>query len=312
MPANASKQTRANYKGQLTIAKRQIESYIADEVSQDDLVDLMTLKENIDRIEAKYQTVQEKIILDADEDEEEQEVDELNCFLTDCAETANRAARLINAAKTNAQHATGGTAASALETSDLKTLVMNVSSHLEKQQAALVSLVEVHKSEMTMLGQSSRNSGPSPGEALRVVDHLAICDENYPVAWELLEDQYEDKLCIVNAHIDDFLGQAPVTKPSAQSIRKLQTMSSSILQALQALNVTERDPWLINMTLKKLDNETQMLWSQQVMGRLAKWGEFSKFLQGRYKSLETCASNQSKSQPSHDPKPTRAKCSVTN
>lgn len=375
MPANASKQTRANYKGQLTIAKRQIESYIADEVSQDDLVDLITLKENIDRIEAKYQTVQEKIILDADPDEEEQEVDELNCFLTDCADTANKASRLINAAKTNAQNATGDAAASALETSDLKTLVMNVSTHLEKQQAALVSLVEVHKSEMTKLGHSSRNSGPSPGssiknnivsadsnvdleplkipkfsgsyaqwksfqdlfksgvhfrsglsnaqklhylktslsgEALRVVDHLAICDENYSVAWELLEEQYEDKLCIVNAHIDDFLGQAPITKATAQSIRKLQTMSSSILQALEALNVTERDPWLINMTLKKLDNETQMLWSQQVMGRLAKWGEFSKFLQGRYKSLETCASNQSKSQPSHDSKSTRAKCAVTN
>ncbi|GAB0086709.1 hypothetical protein DMENIID0001_008640 [Sergentomyia squamirostris] len=153
------------------------------------------------------------------------------------------------------------------------------------------------------------------GEALQVIDHLPLVNANYKIAWDILSEKYDDLYSMAHSHIDTFLSQNGIQKPSAPGIRKLQTTSSSILQALDALNVQNRDPWLINIILKKLDNETQVLWARQNLRKLATWQEFSDFLQERYKSLETCgAVNPKESSASHpdNKHPKKAKCGVTN
>uniref|UniRef100_A0A1B0D9G2 Uncharacterized protein n=1 Tax=Phlebotomus papatasi TaxID=29031 RepID=A0A1B0D9G2_PHLPP len=138
------------------------------------------------------------------------------------------------------------------------------------------------------------------GDAAQVISALTICEENYEAAWAAVRRQYDNKRSMVAAHIDVFMKQNAVTTASAAAIKKLQTRSSSVIQTLDSLSVTQKDPWLIMHVLSKLDPETKSLWSREKFDDIPTWSQFEEFLINRWRELEQCALVNSKSSGNQD------------
>ncbi|XP_055714436.1 uncharacterized protein LOC129808690 [Phlebotomus papatasi] len=130
------------------------------------------------------------------------------------------------------------------------------------------------------------------GEALGLFVNMPLTDENYKIAWSRLEKRYDDKLVIATAFMDKFLGVQETTKPDAVALRRIQSVTGQCLEALDALPVTGRDPWLIHWTLQRVDHQTRSLWSDKKPEGIPTWSDFDDFLNARCKSLESCSSQQ--------------------
>ncbi|XP_055686169.1 uncharacterized protein LOC129791560 [Lutzomyia longipalpis] len=127
------------------------------------------------------------------------------------------------------------------------------------------------------------------GDAALVISHLTICEENYNVAWSAILRHYNDKRSMVAAHIDTFMKQSSVSQPSAAAIKRLQTTSSCVIQTLDSLSVSQKDPWIINHVLSKLDPETKSLWAREKFDDIPSWTQFEEFLINRWRELEQYA-----------------------
>ncbi|XP_049301625.1 uncharacterized protein LOC125775149 [Anopheles funestus] len=101
------------------------------------------------------------------------------------------------------------------------------------------------------------------GEAAALISHLKIEDGNYEPALEKLKQRYDKPLEAAAKHIDRFLNQTPMTKPSADGLRLLHDVSDEVIRALGALQQDSRDIWLIHILVNKLDSETKQLWCQK-------------------------------------------------
>ncbi|XP_055708973.1 uncharacterized protein LOC129805225 [Phlebotomus papatasi] len=131
------------------------------------------------------------------------------------------------------------------------------------------------------------------GEALALFSKLPFSDENYDIAWNRLVKRYDDKMLIVAAHMDAFLSQQVISKPNASALRKLQSSTNQALEAINALQVTERDPWLIHWTLNHVDHQTRTLWSEKKPQSTPTWADFDDFLNTRCRNMESCPPQQS-------------------
>lgn len=129
------------------------------------------------------------------------------------------------------------------------------------------------------------------GEAHALFSNLPISDHNYKLAWNRLEKRYDNPLFIVASQMEKFLNQPTIATPDVASLRKLQSSTSQSLEAIDALGAFSRDPWLIHLTLKHLDFETQMMWSEKAPDTIPTWTEFEEFLDKRCRSLESCPSS---------------------
>ncbi|XP_055710829.1 uncharacterized protein LOC129806329 [Phlebotomus papatasi] len=138
--------------------------------------------------------------------------------------------------------------------------------------------------------QYLRNS--TSGEALGLFGSLPITDENYTIAWGRLEKRYNNKMIIISAFMDKFLNQPTITKSDVTALRKLQSTTSQALEAVDALGVSSRDPWLIHLALKHLDHQTQTQWSEKCPDSIPTWTDFDEFLEKRCRSLESCPITQ--------------------
>lgn len=59
------------------------------------------------------------------------------------------------------------------------------------------------------------------GEALKVIQGYIISNENYPHAWKLLKDTYDNQILIIETHLDELLNFPEITKENkAESIRQ--------------------------------------------------------------------------------------------
>ncbi|XP_055714216.1 uncharacterized protein LOC129808461 [Phlebotomus papatasi] len=126
------------------------------------------------------------------------------------------------------------------------------------------------------------------GDAYGLFKNLEITDSNFDIAWERLVKRYEDKMMIITSHFERFLKQPQITKPDAVALRQLQASTTQCLEAIDALNVNERDPWLIHLTLKHLDSQTQEAWSEKQPDGVPTWKDFDDFLNKRCRQLESC------------------------
>lgn len=125
------------------------------------------------------------------------------------------------------------------------------------------------------------------GEALQLVTHFTITDVNYPIAWQLLVSRYNKKKNIVQDLISKFCQQPSMHSGSAAKLRELASTSNEIIQALDALDCKERDPWVIYLLTDKIDMETRSLWSYESAGsNVPTLQALIKFLDKRCDALE--------------------------
>lgn len=129
------------------------------------------------------------------------------------------------------------------------------------------------------------------GEALDVVKHLYITNENYITARQLLKDRYDNKPAVINHHITAILDLASISKCTASALREMVTIVKQHLGALHNFNVPvkEWDLVVIAILQKKLDNFTLRNYhlETKTTNKLPTLAYFLNFLEQRAAALET-------------------------
>ncbi|XP_018375981.1 PREDICTED: uncharacterized protein LOC108769466 [Trachymyrmex cornetzi] len=130
--------------------------------------------------------------------------------------------------------------------------------------------------------------GVLQGEARSVIQGFKISNENYENAWTLLKETYDNKMMIIQTHLDELLTFPVITKDNkAESIRQfiwhIQTHVSSLKVLAQPVNYWETI--IIHLAKKKLDFIEQRDWQDTVKDKtpedMPTLTEFLKFLNDR-------------------------------
>uniref|UniRef100_A0A1B0DGY3 Uncharacterized protein n=1 Tax=Phlebotomus papatasi TaxID=29031 RepID=A0A1B0DGY3_PHLPP len=145
------------------------------------------------------------------------------------------------------------------------------------------------------------------GNALKLISTLELTDANYMVAWQALSLEYDDQCTMVHCHIDKFCSIPNITTANVSSFRELYATANSVLNSLDAIKVTSRDPWVVYLLLSKLDHETKVLWSREPGTSVPTLTHFMAFLQARLKSLQKC---EEKPFQASDPKKSLSKLAI--
>lgn len=127
------------------------------------------------------------------------------------------------------------------------------------------------------------------GEAANVVRSLEVSANNYTVAWNLLNDRFENKRLITSSHIKSILDLDKVTKESPAALRKLSDELNKHIRCLKSLGhpVSSWDTLLIQIIVSKLDQVTRREWEQaQIEGDYPTIEEFLLFFKRRCELLE--------------------------
>lgn len=107
--------------------------------------------------------------------------------------------------------------------------------------------------------------GQLKGTALDLVKHFRVDDHNYNEAFQRLVKRYNKKKPIVESFIREFLNQPKFSKASSTAITQIHDCVDETVRGLKALGkgAEDRDPWIIFLTLEKLDEDTRRLWKYE-------------------------------------------------
>lgn len=100
------------------------------------------------------------------------------------------------------------------------------------------------------------------GEAAEVIKSLQISDNNYNVAWSLLEERYENKHLLINFHLKSLFNLPSIQKESYDGLRQLLDGSQKHLRALEVLGrpIDQWDDPMVYLITNKFDNSTRRSW----------------------------------------------------
>ncbi|XP_043865734.1 uncharacterized protein LOC122757501 [Drosophila mojavensis] len=101
------------------------------------------------------------------------------------------------------------------------------------------------------------------GEAAKLIQHLPLADANYEVAWNSLVDRYEKPRYLVNVLLHTFTGLPKVADQNPASLRSLTNEAGTVIRALDASGLTDRDCWLIYLLMAKVDDTTRREWYEK-------------------------------------------------
>ena len=130
------------------------------------------------------------------------------------------------------------------------------------------------------------------GDAAKIISSLRITDANYPIAWQLLKDRYDNTRSIVHAHLQAIWSQSSMKVESGSGLRKLHETNNEHLRALEALGqpVNQWSAVLVFCIADKLDAESRKQWQLKHPGKnVLRWDDLSKFLDERSRALESGA-----------------------
>ncbi|XP_036138905.1 uncharacterized protein LOC118644436 [Monomorium pharaonis] len=128
------------------------------------------------------------------------------------------------------------------------------------------------------------------GDAHKVICSLEISDENYPVAWNLLNERYDNKRVIVQSHLKALIELPIMKKESAAELRQIADGAARHVQALKALKrpTDNSDDLLVYLLSAKLDPNTTRDWQKSLANdKLPTFQEFSSFLVQQCQVLES-------------------------
>lgn len=103
------------------------------------------------------------------------------------------------------------------------------------------------------------------GSAADRINSLQICDDNYEVAWKLLNERFEDKQALIKNHVKA-LFELPTLKE--ESYQGLNSILDGIEKNINALEVLKRptDQWddlMIHLVTTKFDSTTKREWESR-------------------------------------------------
>lgn len=129
------------------------------------------------------------------------------------------------------------------------------------------------------------------GQAANLLRHTPVTNDNYDIAWQLLQNRFANKKSLVDAQLKVLINQPSHVSETASTIRELIDRTQESLNALQALEIdtTTWDPLLMFIIVQKLSKDTHQAWesSQQGIAQLPAFAVFITFLENRFRMLET-------------------------
>ncbi|XP_055623266.1 uncharacterized protein LOC129766702 [Toxorhynchites rutilus septentrionalis] len=133
-------------------------------------------------------------------------------------------------------------------------------------------------------------------EARTLVESIEVTTDNFDVAWEMLEQRFENKKVIARTLMDSFLDAEPIKRESYDALVGLiDSYERSLLQLKKIGLKTEGWSHLIaHLLYKRLDKETQRLWERVHNSREAPiYEELLKFLRDHLATLQPLTSSKS-------------------
>ncbi|XP_050516148.1 uncharacterized protein LOC126891011 [Diabrotica virgifera virgifera] len=127
------------------------------------------------------------------------------------------------------------------------------------------------------------------GEAFEVIANIQVTHDNFPIAWDLLCDQYTDKRALLHVHTKALFDIHPVKKESSKSLSHLVDHVRMHLRSLKSLGQpTESwDTLIIYLVFTKLDPVTIREWeSNDFMNDTPKLKAVLTFLKQKAKMLK--------------------------
>ena len=141
------------------------------------------------------------------------------------------------------------------------------------------------------------------GDAAKLISTITITDANYSLASKLLRDRYDNKRCIVQAHLQAIWNQSAMKSESASNLRKLLETTNEHLRALKDLGqpVDQWDSLLVFWIGDKMDAESRRQWQLDNPGSdLLTWKKLETFLDTRSRALECGGSVKAAAQSDKD------------
>ncbi|XP_055709929.1 uncharacterized protein LOC129805799 [Phlebotomus papatasi] len=127
------------------------------------------------------------------------------------------------------------------------------------------------------------------GEAASYIKNIPATDANYHDAWERLVRSYNKPKNIAFDHIRAYIEQSKKAVSNPEELKTLFVTIEETVRALDALNATGRDPWLIYLAMEAFDSETRNQWSREpISGVIPTFDEFTEFIEKRYDSWISC------------------------
>ena len=127
------------------------------------------------------------------------------------------------------------------------------------------------------------------GNAAKLITSVTITDANYGIAMKLLHERYENKRCIVQAHLKAIWTQPPMRNESAVDLRKILETTNEHLRTFAELGepIDSWDSLLIFWIIERLDGQSRKQWQLANPGtHFLKWEDLAKFLDTRSRALE--------------------------
>lgn len=134
--------------------------------------------------------------------------------------------------------------------------------------------------------------GSLKNDALQVIQSLETTEDNYPIAWNLLKNRFENKQLIINTHLKNLFELTAIGKESHTNLRQFIDTIRTNLSALRTLKekVDDWDTMLVYLFNSKLDWRTRQLWQEKLVTNtdqlIPTLQMFLDFLASRSQSLE--------------------------
>lgn len=128
------------------------------------------------------------------------------------------------------------------------------------------------------------------GEAANIISSHSATDDNYKIAWDLLNERYQNKKAITHFHVKSIFDLPSIPKESYSNIRKFLDSFQKHFRCLRNLgeNVDKWHTILIYLLNVKLDSTTRKEWEIYTKRNDSpKIDDFTKFLNQRCQFLES-------------------------
>lgn len=166
-----------------------------------------------------------------------------------------------------------------------------------------VFVSRVHESnQLNDLQRFHHLRGSLAGDAADDIQHLALIEENYRVAWKLLTSLYENKKILFMHYMELFDKLRVVNKNEPSSLKRFLQTCRSCVSSIKSLGIdlSTQSHILTFYMLKKLPKEIKIDWerSQATKKSVPEFEELCSNLDEQYQVLITSTSSQSSSRSS--------------
>lgn len=136
-------------------------------------------------------------------------------------------------------------------------------------------------------------------EPLNIIKNLKATNENFSVAWSLLEERYQHKRKMFEANFKAILELPMLIHESYENLKKMLDTYKSHMYAIEAqgIPVDSAQPFIIYLLTQKFDSATKKNWAEELKGKkdLPTKAQLIEFLEIRISILEGIEANQYKS-----------------